>query len=273
MRKDESNPIFEVRELTKSYAGHDALLGCSLQVGTGEVVAIVGPSGSGKSTFLRCMNLLEVPDTGSIHFLGKPIFDADAPDAHRRRVIADARAAITDQVGMVFQSFNLFPNLTAEGNVSIALRRVKGMSKEMAQELARERLRDVGLESKSDVFPVQLSGGQKQRVAIARAVAMAPKVLLYDEPTSALDPELVGEVLATIRGLAASGMTKVIVTHEMSFARDIADHVIFMEDGRIVEYGTPEQIFTAPTQERTARFIKRFNDSHSTPRKESSHEH
>ena len=224
----------------------EVLKDINLEIEEGEVVCIIGPSGSGKSTFLRCINQLEVPSGGTLRYYGDNIVD-QAYDIRKFR----------EEVGMVFQRFNLFPLKSVLENVMMAPVLTKHMSKQKAKQKAIELLKKVGLEEKADVYPSTLSGGQQQRVAIARALAMEPKALLFDEPTSALDPELVGDVLEVMKNLAKEGMTMVVVTHEMGFARDVADRVIFMADGYIVEEGTPQQIFTNPKEERTKSFLSR----------------
>ena len=225
-----------------------ALANVTLDIPKGDFVAIIGPSGSGKSTLLRCMNLLNEPTSGKVFYEG---VDLTAPDTDINAVRA--------QMNMVFQSFNLFMHLPVRKNVSLALIKVKNIEKEEADKQALEALRKVGLEEKADAYPGQLSGGQQQRVAIARCIAMNPKVILFDEPTSALDPELIGEVLDVMKDLALNtGLTMVVVTHEMGFAREVADRVIFMDQGVIAEEGTPETMFTNPTNERTRSFLKRI---------------
>nr|WP_305146619.1 amino acid ABC transporter ATP-binding protein [Anaerovorax odorimutans] len=211
-----------------------------------EVVCVIGPSGSGKSTFLRCLNLLEEPTGGEIYLDGQKV---NSPEVN----IDEIRT----KLGMVFQSFNLFPHMTVMGNITLAPIQVKGMSKEEADKKAHELLKTVGLEDKADSYPRSLSGGQQQRVAIARALAMDPEVMLFDEPTSALDPEMVGEVLAVMKDLAEQGMTMIIVTHEMGFAREVADRVFFIDEGIIMEQGTPEQLFSNPQNERTKGFLSK----------------
>ena len=233
-----------IRALRKVYGSHEALRGVDLDVAPGEVLAVVGPSGSGKSTLIRCINLLEPYQGGEIRVDGARV--AAGPELARIRA----------QVGMVFQSFNLFPHLAAWRNVALGPQRVRGLARRDAEALARTLLGQVGLADHADRLPGQLSGGQQQRVAIARALAMEPKVLLFDEPTSALDPEMVGEVLAVIQGLAHTGVTMLIVTHEMGFARRVADRVVFMEDGAIIEQATPDEFFTAPREARTRAFLQ-----------------
>lgn len=233
-----------VEGLHKSFGQNEVLKGIDLQVEPGEVVCIIGPSGSGKSTLLRSMNLLEIPSSGSIH-VGDTEITASGADINEVR----------SHVGMVFQSFNLFPHMTVERNITVSLERVKGMSAAKAKEVAAARLREVGLASKADSRPFNLSGGQQQRVAIARALAMEPGIMLFDEVTSALDPELVKGVLNIMIDLAKNGMTMVVVTHEMGFARQVADRVVFMDRGAIVEQGPPEEIFTSPRSERLRSFL------------------
>lgn len=233
-----------IRDLHKSFGDNVVLRGIDLDVHRGEVVVVLGPSGSGKSTILRCVNLLETPTSGSIVFEGVDI-------TGRGVDINKVRA----KLGMVFQQFNLFPHLTAKKNVMIAQQKVLKRSREEAERIAVEELTKVGLADRVDFLPAQLSGGQQQRVAIARALAMNPEVMLFDEATSALDPELVRDVLGVMRDLAREGMTMIVVTHEMQFARDVADRVIFMDGGVIVEQGTPEQVFDHPQSERTKDFL------------------
>jgi len=239
-----------VRGLHKSFGERAVLQDIALDVARSEVVVVIGPSGSGKSTLLRCCNLLEVPQRGTITIGGEALvqdgraLEGAALDRLRRRV------------GMVFQSFNLFPHLTVLDNVAIAPRRLLGISRAQAVEKARGLLARVGLAAKAEDYPLSLSGGQKQRVAIARALAMEPEAMLFDEPTSALDPELVGEVLAVMKALARDGMTMMIVTHEMGFAREVADRVVMMDAGRIIESGPPGEIFSTPREERTRGFLQ-----------------
>lgn len=242
-------PSLEVRTLYKSFGRFEALKGIDLSVMHSELVFVLGPSGSGKSTMLRCCNRLEEPDSGDILLEGDPVTG--------RNVDLNA---IRQRIGMVFQSFNLYPHLNALKNVTLALRKVRGMSRYDADARGLEALAQVGLADKSENYPSELSGGQQQRVAIARALALDPKVMLFDEPTSALDPELVGDVLEVMRDMRKAGMTMLVVSHEMTFARDAADRVIFMDDGQIVEQGSPEQIFGAPQHERTKTFLSRVSD-------------
>ena len=237
-------PILDVRGLKKRFGALEVLKGIDFAVAAQELVFVIGPSGSGKSTLLRCCNRLEEPDGGSIRVDGVDLMDKKCDiNAMRRRI------------GMVFQSFNLYPHMTALGNVTLALRKVLGRSRREADAAGREALERVGLADKAGAYPAELSGGQQQRVAIARALSLEPKIMLFDEPTSALDPELVGSVLAVMRDMRRAGMTMVVVSHEMRFAREAADRVIFMEAGRIVEEGPPERIFSAPENARTRAFV------------------
>ncbi|MCY1220472.1 L-cystine import ATP-binding protein TcyC [compost metagenome] len=245
--------MITVRNLTKSFKGQEVLKGIDLSIEPGEVVAIIGPSGSGKTTLLRCLNLLEVPSGGRIR-VGEIEIDASKPLKQQQGLIRKLR----QHVGFVFQNFNLFPHRTALENVIEGPVVVKKEPRERAIERARRLLAKVGLAGKEDAYPKRLSGGQQQRVAIARALAMEPDVILFDEPTSALDPELVGEVLATIRGLAEEQRTMVIVTHEMSFARDVANRAIFIDKGVIVEQGEARALFANPREERTRQFLSKF---------------
>ncbi|MDR0468857.1 MAG: amino acid ABC transporter ATP-binding protein [Peptococcaceae bacterium] len=238
--------MIKVIGLHKHFGSNHVLKGISLEVPKGAVYCIIGPSGSGKSTLLRCMNLLESPDEGQVFIDGKDITAAEH-DVDLLRT----------EAGMVFQRFNLFPHMTVLGNITLAPIRVRKASKEDAESQAYEVLRRVGLEEKALAYPKQLSGGQQQRVAIARALAMKPKLFLFDEPTSALDPELVGEVLDVMKGMAQEGTTMVVVTHEMQFAREVADEVVFMDEGAIVEMGPPEKIFSQPENQRTKSFLDR----------------
>lgn len=249
-------PLIDISGLRKSFAGHDVLKGISLQVRRGEVLALIGPSGSGKSTLLRCINLLTVPDGGRITVGDQTIdFDGRRTRLPNDRELARFRAS----TGMVFQHFNLFSHMTAVQNVMEGPVTVLGTDKTRADADARALLDKVGLLARAEVYPDKLSGGQKQRVAIARALAMKPAVMLFDEATSALDPELVGEVLGVIRGLAKEGMTMVLVTHEIGFARDVADDVIFMRDGVVAESGPPGQVIDQPINDATRAFLGRFN--------------
>jgi polar amino acid transport system ATP-binding protein len=243
----------DVAGLGKAYGQHVVLTDVDLHVSEGEVVSIIGPSGAGKSTFLRCLNYLEEPTAGVITIGGARVDAGQKPDKasldHLRRV-----------TGMVFQSFNLFPHLTVLENISLPQRKVLGRSKQEAAEVAHTLLKRVGLAEKGDAHPSRLSGGQQQRIAIARALALAPKVMLFDEPTSSLDPELGLEVLAVMRDLAGEGMTMIVVTHEMHFARDVSDRVMVMAEGGVLEIGPSEQIMTAPAHERTKKFLRAVLD-------------
>ena len=238
--------MINVKNLHKSFSGLEVLKGIDEHISHGEVVVVIGPSGSGKSTFLRCLNLLEVPTEGEISIDGEVITQKGV-DVNK----------IRQKTGMVFQHFNLFAHLNILKNITLAPVLLKKMTKEKAQERGRELLKMVGLADKADAYPAQLSGGQKQRVAIARALAMEPEIMLFDEPTSALDPEMVGEVLDVIKGLAQSGMTMVVVTHEMGFAREVGTRILFMDEGKILERGTPQQIFDNPQNERTKSFLSK----------------
>ena len=238
--------MIEVKNLEKSFGKLCVLRGISETVKEKEVVCVIGPSGSGKSTFLRCLNLLEEPTGGDIFIDGEKI-NVPGVDIDQ----------IREKLGMVFQNFNLFPHMTVLDNVTLAPVKVKGISRSAAEDSARRILEMVGLSDKADAYPASLSGGQKQRVAIARALAMEPEVMLFDEPTSALDPEMVGEVLNVMKDLAENGMTMVIVTHEMGFAREVADRVLFIDQGVIMEQGTPEELFNNPKNERTQSFLSK----------------
>jgi len=236
--------VIDVKNLSKAFGDHLVLDNIDQHIYPGEVVVVIGPSGSGKSTFLRCLNLLETPTAGTITFEGQEITDPKA-DIDK----------IRQGMGMVFQHFNLFPNMTVKRNITLAPVRTKLMSQAEADELAMTLLRRVGLEEKADAYPNQLSGGQKQRIAIVRALAMKPKVMLFDEPTSALDPEMVGEVLEVMKELAQEGMTMVVVTHEMGFAREVGSRVLFMDGGHILEENTPKELFEHPQCERLQSFL------------------
>jgi len=244
-----TDPLLRVEDVHQSYGDEEVLEGISFDMDRQDVQVLVGPSGSGKSTMLRCINRLTDIDDGDIVLDGESIYAMDQNDLRR-------------QVGMVFQDFNLFAHLTAKKNVSLGLRRVREFSKEEASERALEELERVGLAEQADSYPAELSGGQKQRVGIARALAMDPKLMLFDEPTSALDPELIGDVLSVIRDLAEEGMTMLVVTHEMGFARQAATDIMFLEDGRLVEHGPPEQLFERPEKDRTAAFLSRLTELH-----------
>ncbi len=255
--------ILEVEGLNKSFAGAQVLRGISFSLEEGKALAIIGSSGSGKTTLLRCLNFLERPDGGIIRLRGEVLFDAGDASMQSEQEIRKRRL----NFGMVFQSFNLFPQYTALKNLTLAsellLKEKEGKphaeSRLQIEERGRELLCRMGLSAKADAYPHQLSGGQQQRVAIARALMLNPSILCFDEPTSALDPELTGEVLRVIRGLAEQNTTMIIVTHEMAFARDVADHVIFMDEGVIVEEGTPQQVIVSPKEERTRQFLSRFS--------------
>ena len=239
--------LISIKGLHKYFGKNEVLKGINLDIKAGEVVVIIGPSGSGKSTFLRTMNLLETPTKGVITFEGVDITD-------KKNDIFKMR----EKMGMVFQQFNLFPNMTVLDNITLSPIKTKGVPKEEAQAKAYDLLDKVGLRDKADAYPTSLSGGQQQRIGIARAIAVKPEVILFDEPTSALDPELIGDVLDVMKELAKEGVTMVVVTHEMSFARDIATHVIFMEGGHIIEEGDPKEFFTRPKEERTKQFLTRI---------------
>lgn len=246
--KENNSPIIEVKGLEKIFEKGDvhALNGVDIAINRGEVVVVIGPSGSGKSTFLRCLNLLEEPTGGQVIFEGTDITDPSVNlNLHRQRM------------GMVFQHFNLFPHMTVLRNMTLAPMKLLKKSASEAKGKAMELLKRVNLDDRAHAYPNQLSGGQKQRIAIVRALCMEPEVMLFDEPTSALDPEMVGEVLDVMKSLAAAGMTMVVVTHEMGFAREVADRVIFMDGGKIVEEGTPEDIFQRPQQQRTKDFLEK----------------
>lgn len=237
--------MIDIKNLHKSFGGHEVLKGIDLHINPQEVVVIIGPSGSGKSTLLRCMNLLEVPTSGSVVVDGMDLtVDADINKAR-------------EEIGMVFQRFNLFPHMTVLKNITLAPMKVRNISQEEAEKTARELLERVGLGDKADAYPPQLSGGQQQRVAIARALAMKPKVMLFDEPTSALDPEMVNEVLDVMKSLANEGMTMAVVTHEMGFAREVGDRLLFVDGGTIIEQGDPREVFENPKEERTKLFLSK----------------
>jgi polar amino acid transport system ATP-binding protein/general L-amino acid transport system ATP-binding protein len=236
--------IVSIRNLHKKFGAFEALAGINLEVAEGEVVCIIGPSGSGKSTLIRCINLLETYD-----YPGQVVVDGISVERGR------GLAAVRAEVGMVFQSFNLFPHMTVRKNIMLAPMRVRGESVATADAMATDLLQKVGIEEQADKYPAQLSGGQQQRVAIARALAMKPRVMLFDEPTSSLDPEVVGEVLEVMRDLAKSGVTMIVVTHEMGFARQVADRVIFMDEGQVIESGSPAEIFDHAKEQRTRDFL------------------
>ena len=256
-----TRPMLDMSGIVKRFGTHEVLRGVSLQVARGETVVVIGPSGSGKTTLLRCVNLLEDYEQGTVTVDGTPIgYRIDPRSGQRLRMSEREIAASREMIGIVFQSYNLFPHMTVLQNIVAAPVRVKGIPRAKAEARARDLLALVGLSDKAHEHPVRLSGGQQQRVAIVRALAMDPKVMLFDEVTSSLDPELVGEVLAAMQQLARDGMTMIVVTHEMSFARDVADRILFMEGGVIVEEGKPEQMFAAPRTERVRQFLKRYND-------------
>ena len=250
MSTDQHPVVLQVTDLSKRIGDKSILDQCHLEVRRGELKVLIGPSGAGKSTFLQCINCLIPPDTGDIYLEGKRL------DRTNKAALCAFRA----QVGMIFQDFNLFDHLTAEENVAIALRKVRGMNAGAARERSMEELARVGLSRRAQLYPAQLSGGQKQRVAIARALAMDPKVILLDEPTSALDPELVGEVLSVIRDLARGGMTMIMATHQMDFARALATEIVFMEHGRLIEQGPPDMLLAEGAKTRTHDFCQRLLD-------------
>jgi general L-amino acid transport system ATP-binding protein len=245
--RESDDAIIVIDGVYKRFKEFEALKNINMQVGRKEVVVVIGPSGSGKSTLIRCINRLETHDAGNI------LVDGTALTTDIRNI-----QEIRRETGMVFQNFNLFPHLTVLTNVAIGPRRVRGLSKSAAEELAMELLTRVKIPEQADKFPAQLSGGQQQRVALARALAMTPKVMLFDEPTSALDPEMINEVLDAMKELAQEGMTMIVVTHEMGFAREVADRVVFMDKGEIVEVGTPSEIFDSPKEERTKKFLSQI---------------
>lgn len=242
----DNNIILEVRNLHKTYEKQEVLKGISTTVKKGDVIAVIGPSGCGKSTFLRSLNLLEVPTGGQILFEGTDLTDKKVDINHVR-----------EKIGMVFQQFNLFPNMTIKQNIMLAPVKLKLMTQEEAAKKADELLERIGLADKAEAYPSQLSGGQKQRIAIIRSLAMNPDIILFDEPTSALDPEMVGEVLQLMKDLAVNGMTMVVVTHEMGFAREVANRVMFINEGVIAEEGTPEEVFGAPKSQRLQEFLSK----------------
>jgi polar amino acid transport system ATP-binding protein len=253
--------MLEVSCISKRFGTLEVLRNVSLSVGAGEVVVVIGPSGSGKTTLLRCINLLEDYEEGIVTVDGAPSgYRRDPKSGRRLRMSEREIAASRETIGIVFQNYNLFPHMTVLQNIVAAPVRVKGVARRTAEARARDLLAMVGLSDKATEYPVRLSGGQQQRVAIARALAMDPKMMLFDEVTSALDPELVGEVLAAMQQLARDGMTMIVVTHEMSFARDIADRIVFMDGGVVVEEGKPEQVFFRPSTDRVRLFLKRYND-------------
>lgn len=240
--------MIEIKNLMKKYGKNIVLKDITENVNKGQVICVIGPSGSGKSTFLRCLNVLEKPNSGKILFEGKDLTNISEKELY----------ALREKMGMVFQSFNLFPNMTVLENIKVAPMRVKGIAEDEAEKKAKQLLEKVGLSDRENQYPASLSGGQQQRVAIARALAMDPEVMLFDEPTSALDPEMVGEVLKVMRDLADSGMTMVVVTHEMGFAKEVADEVWFMSDGYIQEKGNPKDFFNAPKTDRAKEFLAKI---------------
>lgn len=240
--------MIEIKNLMKKYGKNIVLKDITENVNKGQVICVIGPSGSGKSTFLRCLNVLEKPNSGKILFEGKDLTNISEKEL----------CALREKMGMVFQSFNLFPNMTVLENIKVAPMRVKGIAEDEAEKKAKQLLEKVGLSDRENQYPASLSGGQQQRVAIARALAMDPEVMLFDEPTSALDPEMVGEVLKVMRDLADSGMTMVVVTHEMGFAKEVADEVWFMSDGYIQERGNPKDFFNAPKTDRAKEFLAKI---------------
>ncbi len=260
------SPILEVEDLKKRFGRLNVLNGISTKIAHGEVVVMIGPSGSGKSTFLRCMNLLERPTSGRIWFGGEEISSGGAmsSDGSLQRLSHARREENVNryrsEIGMVFQHFNLFPHMTVLDNITLAPRKVLGMPAEEAEKRAMELLARVGLTDKAGNYPSQISGGQKQRIAIVRSLAMKPKVMLFDEPTSALDPEMVGEVLSVMKALAAEHMTMVVVTHEMRFAAEVADRVLFLDGGVILEEGTPSELFNNPKHDRTREFLNKVGE-------------
>jgi polar amino acid transport system ATP-binding protein len=253
-------PMLAMSGVVKRFGDNHVLRGVSLTVHRGETVVIIGPSGSGKTTLLRCVNLLEDYEQGTVTVDGAPVGYTLDRSGQRQRMSERDIAASRESIGIVFQSYNLFPHMTVLQNIVAAPVRVRGIPRAKAEQRAADLLAMVGLSDKSGAYPARLSGGQQQRVAIARALAMDPKIMLFDEVTSALDPELVGEVLAAMQQLARDGMTMIVVTHEMSFARDVADRIVFMEGGVIVEEGTPDQLFFQPRTKRVRQFLKRYND-------------
>ncbi|CUS26433.1 phosphonate-transporting ATPase [Paucilactobacillus oligofermentans DSM 15707 = LMG 22743] len=244
----EKQAVIKIDKLQKMYGDNAVLKDISEEVNSGEVICVIGPSGAGKSTFLRCLNLLETPTSGSVLFEGNDLTTLDEKHVNQLR----------EKMGMVFQSFNLFPNMTVIENLKLAPKKVKSVSDEEATKIAKELLKKVGMSDKADAYPVSLSGGQQQRVAIARALAMNPEVMLFDEPTSALDPEMVGEVLKVMKDLANEGMTMVVVTHEMGFAKSVADTIWFMADGYIQESAAPDKFFSNPTTDRAKDFLEKI---------------
>jgi polar amino acid transport system ATP-binding protein len=255
--------MIELSGVGKSFGAHEVLKGVDLSVGRSEVVCIIGPSGSGKSTLLRCVNFLEPYDAGDVRIEGRLVGYEDLPDGTRKPMSGRALREIRREIGMVFQQFNLWPHMTAIGNVAEPLKRVRGLAVKEAVERAAAMLARVGLAAKAHSYPSHLSGGQQQRVAIARALAMQPRLMLFDEPTSALDPELVGEVLEVMKTLAAEGMTMLVVTHEMGFAARVADRIAFIDDGRIIDAGPPRHVFHHSREPRVRQFLQTYHDRNS----------
>ena len=256
-------PMIEISGVGKTFGAHEVLKGVDLSVAPSEVVCIIGPSGSGKSTLLRCVNFLESYDVGDVRIEGRLIGYEDMPDGNCRPMSPRNLREMRREIGMVFQHFNLWPHMTAIGNVAEPLRRVRGLPLKEAVDRAAAMLARVGLSAKANAYPSHLSGGQQQRVAIARALAMQPRLMLFDEPTSALDPELVGEVLEVMKSLAAEGMTMLIVTHEMGFAAHVADRIAFIDDGRIVDEGPPLHVFHHSREPRVRQFLQTYHDRNS----------
>jgi polar amino acid transport system ATP-binding protein len=250
-------PIVDARDVVKRFGDNEVLSGVSLEVASSETVCVIGPSGSGKTTFLRCLNRLESIDGGVIEIAGERIGTRSDVGGTQRRIRKQELAAQRAEIGFVFQRFNLWPQMTGLENITLGPRKVRGASRSAADEQAHELLRKVGLEDKAGAYPKFLSGGQQQRVAIARALAMQPRLMLFDEPTSALDPETIGEVLDVMRALSSEGMTMVVVTHEMGFARQVANRIVVMDQGAVVEVGAPDQVFGAPREERTREFLSK----------------
>ena len=258
-----SDAVIEIRGVTKRFGANEVLRGVDLTIGRSEVVCLIGPSGSGKSTLLRCVNFLESYDSGEVLIEGRLIGYEDAASGARRPMGARRLREMRREIGMVFQHFNLWPHMSALGNVAEPLLRVRGLAPGEANERAMAMLTRVGLAAKADAYPARLSGGQQQRVAIARALAMQPRLMLFDEPTSALDPELVGEVLEVMKSLAAEGMTMLIVTHEMGFAAHVASRIAFIDEGRIIEDGPPRRVFHESPEPRVRQFLQTYHDRNS----------
>ncbi len=255
-----STAMIEMRGVGKRFGAHAVLRGVDLDVGRSEVVCLIGPSGSGKSTLLRCINFLEAYDEGEVRIEGELIGYEDGTDGKRRPMGARRLREMRREIGMVFQHFNLWPHMSALGNVAEPLKRVRKLAADEANQRAMDMLKRVGLADKADAYPSRLSGGQQQRVAIARALAMQPRLMLFDEPTSALDPELVGEVLEVMRALAAEGMTMLVVTHEMGFAAHVADRIAFIDEGKILVQGPPRQVFHESDEPRVRQFLQTYHD-------------